>query len=61
MGDDSGSLVLTLTAVSFIEQLKGKISGRKTNPVDQLRFYPTDHSMDRVPTIANSNFNFGAP
>lgn len=61
MGGDTGELILTLTAVSFIDQLKGKIAGRKTNPVDQLRFYPNDHSMDRVPTVANSNFNFGAP
>lgn len=60
MGDDTGSLTITFTAVSTIEQLTRKISGRRTNPADQNKFYPGDKSMDRVMTVANSNYNFGA-
>lgn len=60
MGDDTGSLTITFSAVSTIEQLTRKISGRRTNPADQNKFYPGDKSMDRVSTVANSNYNFGA-
>lgn len=61
MGSDSGSVSLTLTCTSVVELLGNKISGRRTNPVDQALFYPGDQSMDRVPSLAKSNFNFGAP
>jgi DNA repair exonuclease SbcCD nuclease subunit len=44
-----------------VELLNNKTSGRRTNPGDQKEWYPTDLSMDRVPGLANSNFNFGAP
>lgn len=60
MGEDTGTLTITFSAVSIIEQLTRKISGRRTNPADQNKFYPGDMSMDRVVTVANSNFNFGA-
>lgn len=61
--DDSGegTQVITFTCTSEVEQLNNKISGRATNPVDQKELYPTDQSMDRVPALAKSNFNFGAP
>lgn len=60
MGTQQGNIILTITAVSFIDQLNTKLAGRKTSPSDELKFYPGDHSMDRVVTVANSNFNFGA-
>lgn len=50
---------ILLTCASSVEILNNKISGRRTNPVDQKIFYPSDLSMDRVPNLANSNFNFG--
>ena len=34
---------------------------RRTNPADEKLFFPSDLSMDRVPSLAKSNFNFGAP
>ena len=46
---------------SVVELLNNKVSGRQTNPRDQKLYYPTDLSMDRVPALAKSNFNFGAP
>jgi hypothetical protein len=61
MGDDVGSISLTLSCTSVVELLNNKITGRRTNPVDQELFYPGDKSMDRVPSLAKSNFNFGAP
>jgi hypothetical protein len=51
---------IVLTCSSIIEILSKKISGRRTNPLDQRKLYPSDPSMDRVPNLANSNFNFGA-
>ncbi len=56
-----GSVVITLTATSIINQLNNKVAGRRTNPIDQAEFYPGDQSFDRVPALAKSNFNFGAP
>jgi hypothetical protein len=61
MGDDVGAVSLTLTCTSVVGLLNNKITGRRTNPIDQELFYPGDKSMDRVPSLAKSNFNFGAP
>jgi hypothetical protein len=61
MGDDVGAVSLTLTCTSVVGLLNNKITGRRTNPTDQELFYPGDKSMDRVPSLAKSNFNFGAP
>jgi hypothetical protein len=49
-----------LICTSTIGLLQRKVTGRKTNPIDERSFYPNDASMDRVPTLASSNFNFGA-
>lgn len=61
MGSDTGTISLTLTCTSVVELLNNKITGRRTNPIDQNIFYPNDTAMDRVPSLAKSNFNFGAP
>lgn len=61
MGADSGTVALTLTATSVVEMLNNKITGRRTNPIDEKVFFPDDKSMDRVPALIKSNFNFGAP
>lgn len=57
MGDDTGTITLSLTVTSVVELLNNKISGRRTNPTD----FPDEDSMDRVMALAKSNFNFGAP
>lgn len=51
---------LLLQCSSKVDILSNKIAGRKTNPASQKRFYPTDISMDRVPKIESSYFDFGA-
>ena len=57
---EAGTVVLTFTARSQMDLLARKRAGRATNPTDEKRFFPNDLSMDRVPTLANSKFNFGA-
>lgn len=60
-GGDTGTISIVLTAKSVIDLLNNKVTGRRTNPIDQAQFYPGDESFDRVPALAKSNFNFGAP
>jgi hypothetical protein len=60
-GSDTGTITVILSATSVIELLNNKVTGRRTNPLDHKEFYPNDLSMDRVPALAKSNFNFGAP
>ena len=52
---------IIFTCASKLEVLGNTASGRRTNPDDQKIYYPSDLSMDRVPTLVGSNFNFGAP
>lgn len=52
---------LVLTCSSSVEVLANKIGGRKTNPSSMKKYYPDDVSFDRVPTLENTTFNFGAP
>jgi hypothetical protein len=40
--------------------LQNRISGLKTNPTVWKNFYPNDTSMDRVPVIASTFFDFGS-
>lgn len=61
MGADLVANTLLITCTSSVDILNNKISGRRTNPIDQRALYASDASMDRVPALANSNFNFGAP
>jgi hypothetical protein len=41
--------------------LQNRISGLKTNPTVWQNFYPNDTSMNRVPVIAATFFDFGSP
>lgn len=58
---DTGSVNLVLTVSNFISLLENKFTGRRTSPTDQAELFPGDKSFDRVPALAKSNFNFGAP
>lgn len=58
-GQDATNTI-SLMCTSTVGILSNKLSGRRTNPIDQRELYPTDASMDRVGSIANSNYNFGA-
>lgn len=52
---------LVLTCASKIDLLANKVAGRRTNPESQKKYFPTDPSMNRVPSLVDSDFNFGAP
>jgi hypothetical protein len=55
-----GNCTIGLVCSTLVDLLDNKRAGRRTNPFDQKSFFPDDLSMDRVPTITGSNFNFGA-
>jgi hypothetical protein len=57
----TSSNTLVLTCTSVVTVLENKVSGRKTNPASEKKFYPNDLSMDRVPNLEKATFNFGAP
>lgn len=61
MGADTTANTIQIICTSAVEILNNKYAGRRTNPIDQRAINATDPSMDRVPTLARSNFNFGAP
>lgn len=56
----TSSNTIVLTCTNIINILEQKIAGRRTNPDDQKKFYPTDLSMDRVPSLKDTTFDFGA-
>lgn len=51
----------SLSCASFRTILQNRISGLKTTPAVWQNFYPGDTSMDRVPVIASTFFDFGSP
>jgi hypothetical protein len=57
----SSSNTIVLTCASAVGVLGRKQGGRKTNPESMKKFFPNDLSMDRVPTLENATFDFGAP
>lgn len=58
---DQSTCYIGLVCSTLFDMYQNKQSGRRTNPFDQKTYFPTDLSMDRVPTVTGSNFNFGAP
>ena len=57
----SASNILLFECSNHLTVLKEKISGRKTNPNSNKRFFPNDTGMDRVPIIKSTKLDFGAP
>ncbi len=55
----NSSNTLLLSCASNVDILNNKIAGRKTNPASNKKFYSTDLSMDRVPSLESSYFDFG--
>jgi len=51
---------IAFTCSSRVAMLMNKVAGRKTNSQDMRAWYPSDVSMDRVMSLANTNYNFGA-
>jgi len=52
---------ITFICSGILDVLANTLKGRRTNPQDQRLFYPSDASMDRVPSLVGSYFDFGAP
>ena len=59
-GASTGTITITMSCTSVVEQLENKVSGRRTNPIDQKALYASDICFDRVPALSKSNYNFGA-
>jgi len=57
----TASNTVVLQCASTIDILSRKYSGRKTNPESQKKYFPTDLSMDRVPALERTTFDFGNP
>ena len=55
----SSSNTILLLCNTQLDVVKGKISGRKTNPQSEKKWFPNDLSMDRVPTLVDAQFDFG--
>lgn len=53
----SNTMVISLS--SSLDLMSTRVAGRKTNPSSQNRYFPTDKSMDRVPALENTSFDFG--
>jgi hypothetical protein len=56
----TSSNTMILTCASNVDILNNKVQGRKTNSESQRKYFPTDLSMERVATLENSYFDFGA-
>jgi hypothetical protein len=56
-----GTCTISFQCSTLIDLMSEKRAGRRTNPMDEKTFFPNDLAMDRVPTLAGSSFNFGAP
>jgi len=55
----SNTIVCQCSNINAI--LERAVVGRRTNGIDQQRFYPGDTSMDNVLEISNKVFEFGKP
>ena len=57
----NSTVTILITATSEMEILGNKVSGRRTNPIDQKALFATDQCFDRVQRLTASNLNWGAP
>jgi hypothetical protein len=57
----STTSTISFICASAVDVLSNKVSGRLTNPDSMRRFFPNDASMDRVPALQNTVFDFGVP
>jgi hypothetical protein len=57
--EDTDAFTLSLHCSSFKRVLENRIAGRHTNSASWKNVYATDTSMDKIPALSNSKFNFG--
>jgi hypothetical protein len=55
----NASNTITLICGTVIDILANTTKGRRTNPADMKKFYSTDVSMDRVPNLVGTEYDFG--
>ena len=55
------SIFVTVECTSAYRLIQNKRAGRMTNSESNKQFFPDDLGMDRVTTIANTDFVFGFP
>ena len=55
----TASNTISIEVGSKIDVIQRKVSGRKTNPVNLGRYYPSDKSFDNVPALVDQKVNFG--
>jgi hypothetical protein len=55
------SNTIVFVCSSYIDVISNKVNGRRTSRSDMRKFFPNDTSFDRVTTLANNIFDFGAP
>lgn len=55
----NASNTITLICSTIVDILANTTKGRRTNPTDMKRFYSTDVSMDRVPNLVGTEYDFG--
>lgn len=51
---------IVFTCSNIVDIFENKIAGRKTNPSSNKKFFSTDISMDKIPNLTNTEFDFGA-
>lgn len=51
---------IVFTCSNVVDIFENKIAGRKTNPSSNKKFFSTDISMDKVPNLTSTEFDFGA-
>ena len=56
----SSTNTIVFTCSNIVDIFENKIAGRQTNPSSMKKFYSTDISMDKVPNLENTEFDFGA-
>ena len=52
---------IALVCSNIVSVLANTLKGRRTNPEDQKKYFPSDVSMDRVSDLVGEYFDFGAP
>jgi len=57
----SSSSIILFECTNTATFLGRQLAGRKTNPQSEQKFFSADTAMNRVPTLKNTKFNFGAP
>ena len=55
--DRTATCVISSASMRLV--LDSRVAGMRTNPASWRSIYPNDSSMDRVPVIASTYFNFG--